>query len=499
MPDASETELKLALRPEDLDALLAHPTVRRLGPPSTLVSTYWDTPDARLAQARLTLRVRKENGRRTQTLKSRGDGLFTRDEWNVNVHSDQPELAAFADTPLAAALGDPSERPALAPVCTIAVERRSHAFVRQGARVDMTLDIGEARAAGRVAPILEIELELAHGPIEAVFALAEPLFEAAPLRLSVRTKAQAGLSLTEAPHSAVRGEDAILDLQMSCAEAFRAIGRVCLTQLLANEALVRENRAAEAVHQTRVAIRRLRAAMSLFSNMLVDPESQRLKAALRRLASALGQARDLDVLIHSVTRLDLPASFDLASLIAALEQRRRDACDEAIAELEQPGSARLLFDTARWLETGAWAGTAAAAGPVRTFAPRVLRKRAGKLRKAARKLAALDAVARHRVRIHAKKLRYGAEFFASLASGRSGRKAVARLTGALEPLQTALGGLNDLANAERQLRDLAGSSTDPNLAFAAGAAADAMNCGSRRLLRRACKAAHRMDKTGLLR
>jgi CHAD domain-containing protein len=86
---------------------------------------------------------------------------------------------------------------------------------------------------------------------------------------------------------------------------------------------------------------------------------------------------------------------------------------------------------------------------------RRLRKRAGALPNA-------TPAARHRVRIAAKKARYGTEFFGSLFKPRSVRPYVKALAG----LQDELGYLNDAAVADRLLGEMAAA--QPQLAASIG-------------------------------
>ena len=69
---------------------------------------------------------------------------------------------------------------------------------------------------------------------------------------------------------------------MSTTDAFRTIGRSVLRHIAGNEAAVRRSDS-EGVHQMRVGLRRLRAAISLFSNLLGDQETERVKAELKWL------------------------------------------------------------------------------------------------------------------------------------------------------------------------------------------------------------------------
>jgi CHAD domain-containing protein len=93
--------------------------------------------------------------------------------------------------------------------------------------------------------------------------------------------------------------------------------------------LVRLHRAPEALHQCRIAFRRLRAAMSLFKPLVADPQSEALKDGMRRLAGVLGEARDLDVFKEGLDGVE-PA------LRVTLEDRRVAAYDRVVAMLQSP-------------------------------------------------------------------------------------------------------------------------------------------------------------------
>ena len=68
-----EVELKLEVAPSALEKVLAHPLLREQpdgATTQTLQSTYFDTPDHRLQQAGISLRVRRIGDRRIQTIKA---------------------------------------------------------------------------------------------------------------------------------------------------------------------------------------------------------------------------------------------------------------------------------------------------------------------------------------------------------------------------------------------------------------------------------------------
>ena len=66
---------------------------------------------------------------------------------------------------------------------------------------------------------------------------------------------------------------------ISTRDGFKAIGRACLRQIVGNgPALLKGD--PEGVHQMRVGLRRLRAALSLFAEMLSDPQTAAIKTGL---------------------------------------------------------------------------------------------------------------------------------------------------------------------------------------------------------------------------
>jgi triphosphatase len=85
-------------------------------------------------------------------------------------------------------------------------------------------------------------------------------------------------------------------------------------------------------------------------------------------------------------------------------------------------------------------------------------------------LAQLDSRRRHKLRIQAKKLRYAAEFFASLYGSKRAAKRRHKFLSALERLQDGLGDLNDIAVHEKHIIELGISPrpSNPSQVFAAG-------------------------------
>src|SRR5215207_5970201 len=427
-----EVELKFELDPgavAPVEAALARLSARR-PKRERLRSTYFDTPRYALREAGITLRVRRIGRRRIQTVKLIGGaaGLFNRPEWEGKIEGDTPDWDLARTTGLAPLARD---------------------GVAKAARGVFSVEAGK-----RSAPIRELELELKRGRLADLFGLAKTIAETAPLRLGLRTKAEQGFAAARGrPARPVKAMPSPIVEGMSVADGFQAVARSCLAHLLANEALFREARDPEAVHQMRVALRRLRAALSLFRDAVADDEIAAVKTGLRELAAALGEARDLDVFIRKTlapARARDPGGAALAALARSYAERREAAYDAALETVASGRLGRIVLDTLAWIEAGPWLrkdGKAEREAPVERFAADELRSRAKRIRKRGRHLPELAPDERHRVRIAVKKLRYAAEFFAPLYEGKSRAKRARTFRDALGELQDRLGDLNDIAVA----------------------------------------------------
>jgi CHAD domain-containing protein len=120
---------------------------------------------------------------------------------------------------------------------------------------------------------------------------------------------------------------------------------------------------------------------------------------------------------------------------------------------------RLWLQLGRLLAEGAWMQEHAALAQLAGgFAASLLQQRAAALKKRGKRLPALDAAGRHRLRIAAKKLRYAAEFFAALFPKRRVRPYVKSLAA----MQEVLGGLNDAATLLRLLPEATAGARAPD-------------------------------------
>lgn len=454
---ANEIELKLELTPQTVEALDA----AGFWPGEAVVaeqrSVYFDTPDHAIAASGMSLRIRRTGRKRVQTIKAEGasaGGLFRRSEWERSVRSDVPVIGD--DTPLPAVLGgkiDTVDR-----LFEVAVQRQRWDVAEGDARIEMVLDRGLVSIGARQSPVSEIELELTAGPPAALFAYARRIDAVAPVRVGVQSKAERGYRLAGPLPSTFKAEPIDLHDDLTAADAIRRIVGNCVRHYRLNEARLLSGRDAAALHQARVALRRLRSALRIFRPIIAGAQEESLRAELRWLTAELGTARNLDVLLERSTGSALHARIVVA---------RETAYDRVDNVLRSARARALMLDLTEWVATGDWLNateaTAARDRPVRAFAADALGRLRRRVKRRGRHLARADDETRHTVRKDAKKLRYGAEFFAGLYDTPRERRRHRKFVAALADLQDELGALNDLATAPQILAEL-GLTDEPDSA-----------------------------------
>ena len=487
-PVPTETELKFLLDPDAEAGVVERAGLSAPEKVRTLCSTYFDTPDRRLRSHGLALRLRDDGHGTIQTLKQAG--AVTRGEWEKKVSAADIDIAALGATPAGAVLN--GEAKDLAPVFQTRIERRTRLCRDGGGQIEIAFDVGEIIAGERREPIREMELELKRGEPDALFRLAHKLSEGGDIRLSLESKSERGFrladdTLLEPRRSAAAGVRA----DMTAGQAFAALGLGCLTQAAANSEILRAQNRPEALHQLRVAIRRLRALIKAYEPMLGQGEGLLVEAELKWLAGQLDAARDLDVFITAGfgPAVEALAEQDFAALGHQLLKAQTGAYAKAQAAVRSPRCAALWLEAASWIEAGGWTRAADPVvvhlrdQPVEDFAAEALDHLRKVVRKRGRRFATLDAKGRHKLRIRAKRMRYVVEFFSPLFGDAKGRRGFLKR---LKAMQTALGELNDIAVARGRLAGAAGLKA-PAVTFAAGRVVGWREQGERRQLKAAAR------------
>ncbi len=441
-----EIELKLELTGGE-ESLARHPLLAGIDPAEAAQSsTYFDTKAGLVRRAGFSLRVRQSGDRFVQTVKASAGaaGLFDRAEWEAAVGGSTPDRAALGATPLGAILDGKAK--ALRPAATIAATRRRWDLRSGDDRIEIIHDAGEAVAGAAHEAFSEVELELKAGAPDALFAIGRELAEALEARIGVLTKAERGQRLAEGRSGrAAKAEPVLLRPKASVAEGFAAVAHACLRHYRLNEPLVVRHDPA-ALHQARVALRRLRSALTLFRPALIDGAYAELREALRWLTGLFGDARNLDVLIARI-------GDEAPDARAQLEAQRVAAYERLVAALRTPRARLLPLDLLAWVEIGAWRQRKKAGRSLADFASDRLDRRWRKVKNGAAGLAGADDEARHDFRIEIKKLRYAVEFLASLFADAGRTKKLKAFRAALERLQEELGDLNDAATGAIMLAE----------------------------------------------
>lgn len=231
--------------------------------------------------------------------------------------------------------------------------------------------------------------------------------------------------------------------------ALRQIVTACQADLLKYRAIVLASRRPVGIHQSRVALRRMRAALGLFRDAMSDPAAKRqvraLAAEAKFLAGECGPARDLHVFMTESIEDPPLVVKRIATRLA------RSSLDRARAALS--GARFTAFDA----QVAAFvAAPPAGGGRLDTFGRAVLNRLQTKIEHRGRKIASLDDARLHRLRITIKKLRYAAAFLQAAFAGPDFDSVAAKAyIEATVRLQGALGALNDRVVAARMLADIA--------------------------------------------
>jgi triphosphatase len=479
---ATEVELKLSVPPRALRDAARLPWLRKLAngrvSRNTLTSVYFDTGKFKLRDHGLTLRIRRIGRKRLQTIKVDDASIASgRVEWEEEIAGRKPDFKLAKRTALKPLITSRLKR-SLRPVFETEVRRTVMPLRIGESDLEIAFDRGQIKSGKSRASISEIELELKNGHRRDLARVAERLRKAVPIAYGARAKAERGYALSTGEENEPVGATTIaLEPTVTTGEAFALIGLSCLHHLAANEGAVRRGHP-EGVHQMRVGLRRLRAAISVFGDVVENAETEDIKSKLKWLTAQLAPARDLDVFVEESVaplRKANPDKPEMKLLETDLRKKREEGFERAKAAVESERYRRVVLDTALWLINGEWlrdtnALAARRDRPIDAFAHHVVSARARKIAKKSRKIEDLDARARHKLRIAVKKLRYATAFFASLFG--KARKARKRFENELKALQDALGTLNDMAVHQGLARQYAHagprSTQRPQKAFAVG-------------------------------
>ncbi|MHC1551604.1 CYTH and CHAD domain-containing protein [Phyllobacterium sp. K27] len=473
-----ETELKLLISPANFDkfcrAALERLPVKNKGTVRNLETVYYDTNNQELFASNSSLRVRRAGKRFIQTLKnSSTDAALTRNEWEVEITDEMPNLSAFTAKELATFLNG-TKQADLAPIFTTIVRRHAVLVEDVDARVEIAFDRGTINAGSHQLQLSEVELELKEGEPAALYRLGLKLADIAPLQLGTQSKSARGYALVSKKQSnSTKASESTFLPGDTVDEAIAKLFCECQRQLTANIHLA-ENSDPDGIHQMRVALRRLRTLLWILRQELAGHSLAIFDQGARTLAKTLGEARNWDVFaastIPALERLEIP-NINLAYLSDASAAFNTQAHDAVFATLKEPQTTQFLLSLGLFIEEKRWRNEAeskdlAVLGePVRIFSNRVLASAQNKVLKRGQHFERLTTKERHRLRLSLKKLRYTAEFFLPLYGSPKTDKFIKRL----KKLQDALGQSNDAETAQLLMMQITEHSSEPEVHRAIGA------------------------------
>ncbi len=432
-----EIELKLALPTPDPSSLAKRlaqtpALARRKATHQHLHNTYYDTPAHLLRQERAALRVRRM-GRAAKP--QRPQTIQTTPWSGIDPHGTMLQT--------------------LAP-CFVTIFDRTSWLVhrRDGSVVEVALDIGQIVAGDKHAPICELALALKAGQPAALFNVAQQIARTIAVLPMTISKAERGYALAQdGLDMPLRAQPPKLATKLPLPEAAGRVLREMFCQFTTNLNTLRTSDDPEVVHQARVGWRRFRSAMRLFKPALaIDavPSWQ----TLQPLLTCLSELRDFDV-ARTETLPPFADAYTAGSdrraqawqaMTQALMHAARLQRKAARYALQEPAVGASLLATAQWLERlsslkGRDAAVAEPEESLRRWAKRRILRLHNQLQLACKETDSPDHL--HRVRILAKRMRYGIEALHALLPKHHAQHWYQQATG----LQISIGSTRDVVQA----------------------------------------------------
>ena len=322
-----EIELKFQIPPES-KGLLEKFITSKGGTSKRLRAKYFDTDARLLARSNIALRLRKEGHVWYQTLKVAPQAAA------VIRHEDTVRLVTPPGT---APVMDPSRHSSsdqwmkidkllrhdaareLKPLYETDLKRLSVDLRTRRGLINYAIDTGSISntekeidpllmALGQTVeplklPVAEIELELVSGSNMALIEAGTRLVRDYGVWLDVRTKSMRGDSLAKAKliMAPAKAQSVKISDDLSLEEFFEIVRKECVRHVLVNASQLasEEGYLPEHIHQLRVALRRLRTALKLFSRAQ-NFEVQTWSDQAKFLAAQLGKNRDIDAMSESI-------------------------------------------------------------------------------------------------------------------------------------------------------------------------------------------------------
>jgi CHAD domain-containing protein len=485
------------------DALDLRPVLRWLdraeGPPDghavevvangtgvTQVDLYLETDDWRFRRAGYALRIRRCGRRREAVATLKGldpgaadtPGLRSRHELSESLEGADLQALLHAGGPVATRVRAVAGKKPLLQLFAVRTRRRTFFLKVEGlppGEIALDETAISPNGGGSPARLRRVEVEVPPATLQRLEPFVHELRDACALQPAGLSKFDAGLLSSDLrPAAPERFGPSEIDPSMPSGAVALAVLRRQFTAMLAKEPGTRLGDDIEELHDMRVATRRLRAALSLFANVL--PETAlRAREELGWVGQGLGAVRDLDVQIEQLDEwFDAAEQEDreaLAILRSLLQEQRETARTAMLEMLDSRRYEAFVRSFGRTLRARHLARSGPASKPALALAPDLIETRFRSVRKAGNRIAPESPASEyHRLRMRCKRLRYALEFLGDLYPGRT-----QPLMKRLVAVQDLLGRHQDADVAIDRLRQLALSGAgdlDPKTIFVMGEIAE---------------------------
>ncbi len=440
---------------------------------ATHVDLYLDTDDRRFQRAGCSLRLRRLGGRASTrgeaTLRGLGNGaenasgLRDRREISQELGRAESQSLAGADGPVADRVRAVAGGKPLLVLFEVRTRRRRFLLEENGTTLgEIALDETSIHPSDGSPParLRRVEIEATAVEARRLEPFVNELREACGLQPALLGTFEAGLlsaGLAAPPIDTFGATEVGPESEIGAVAL--AVLRRHFAVFLANEPGTRLGDDIEELHDMRVASRRLRAALSLFADVL-PADVLKLADELRWIGGVLGTVRDLDVQLEQLDgwlgELGEEDREPLGILRELLERQRTDARAEMLAALDSRRYESFVSRFGRALRARRLRRSSPSSQPALAAAPDLIEHRFRPVRKGGRSITPVSPAAEyHRLRIRGKRLRYALEFLADVYPAKT-RSLVRRLVA----LQDLLGLHQDAAVAIDRLRHLAAAHGD---------------------------------------
>ncbi len=461
---SSGSSLRFSLSPDEAGRILGRKKLagRRLkkNSASRISEVYFDTPGFSFYKSGVSLCIESGNGLRRQTMRQIGRGpdwMRPTRSWSSELEPCQPAFVSSGGAPVKTAFQE---------IFSSSRERQEMKLKGDGPSVSLSIEQGQIETAidgsdPSLEEVCEIELTCDAEDNRMIFEIALELLETTNFRLQPRSIASRGLVLAGEMSGLkhVKVQKIVLDPAMSIGEALQISCRNIMEHLLQNEAAALAGHP-DGIHQTRVAMRRFRAALRAFKKALPYESRKAYNGEFRWFQQTSGPARDWHVFTdETLPRLGKDAfeSAEADRLARIAEERRHEHSREAAEILLSRRYTRLLLRFGHWLAELSRDKSPRLEQPVEPFARKAITKAHRDLLTGISDVREGVLEDMHGIRIKAKKARYAVEFFRSLFDA-DATKAYLRL---MKDMQEKLGEANDARVARTLMAEIGPDRLDP--------------------------------------